>query len=85
MTPSSIIPTDSGGATRTKLTNVNVPMKANKMQKPIPKPARSDGCRRCSNQLRIAKSIGMAASTCDRAGITKYANAAPARFKAAKA
>ena len=28
-------------------------------------------------------SIGMAASTCDRAGITKYASAAPARFNAA--
>ena len=34
--------------TRTKLTKVKVPMKANRMQKPMPKAARSAGLRQCS-------------------------------------
>ena len=46
--PSCIGSSDSGGRTRTKLTKVNVPMKAKRMQKPMPNAARSCGFRRCS-------------------------------------
>ena len=34
--------------TSTKFTKVNVPIKANRMQKPMPKAARSDGLRQCA-------------------------------------
>ena len=44
--PSSIGPSDNGGRARTKLTKVNVPMKAKRMQKPMPKAARSRALRR---------------------------------------
>jgi len=42
------MPSDSGARTSTKLTQVKVPMKANRMQKPMPKAARSRGLRQCS-------------------------------------
>ena len=43
-----------GSRTRTKLTKVKVPMKANRMQKPMPKAARSGGLRKWSRHARIA-------------------------------
>src|SRR6266545_793525 len=49
--PSPIRESDSGSRTSTKLTYVNVPIKANRMQNPIAKAARSDGLRRCSAQI----------------------------------
>ena len=49
--PSCMEPSDSGARVSTKLTKVKVPMKANRMQKPMPKPARSGGLRRWSAQV----------------------------------
>ena len=56
-------PTPSGGCTRTKLTKVNVPMNANRMQKPMAKLARKAGFFRCMIQ----------ASKCEpMAGVTHF-------------
>jgi hypothetical protein len=41
-------PSDSGARTSTKLTKVKVPMKANRMQKPMAKAERSAGLRQCA-------------------------------------
>ena len=43
-------PTPSGGCTSTKFTKVKVPMKANRMQKPMAKLARKAGFFRCMIQ-----------------------------------
>src|SRR5262245_3180668 len=79
------MPSDKGGLTRTKFTYVKVPIYANRMQKPMPKAARSCGLRRCP--AHAAKGEG----ACAPAGrdrtvrpTVKQTRAATTRLSAAK-
>jgi hypothetical protein len=49
---------ESGGRTSTKFTKVNVPMKANRIQNPMPKAARSAGLRQCATVAATGTAIG---------------------------
>ena len=78
-------PSESGSRTRTKFTYVKVPMKANRMQKPIPKAARSFALRKCAD--KAASGVDAVVPVFSIGGvllIVKVTRAAPARLSAAK-
>ena len=77
-------PSDSGARTSTKLMKVNVPMKANRIQKPMAKADRSDGLRQWAIMAASGDWVaGIACIGWTRA-MVKYTSTAPARLSAAK-